>query len=59
MCGAGPLQGRKGNYGDFLGGAHNREPTPPKAPTDRQEQGILQLDLSDPDETPRYSELCQ
>ena len=34
-------------------------PTPTKAPTDRQGQGILQLELSDTDETPRYPALCQ
>ena len=35
LCSAGPLMKRQGNHGGFRAGAHNREPTPPKAPTDR------------------------
>ena len=59
LNGADSLQGRQFNHGGFLASAYIREPTPLSTPTDRQEQGILQLELSNSDETTLYPTLCQ
>ena len=55
----GQLQKRQGNLGSIRAGAHHREPTPPSTPTDRQVQGVLQLEFLGPYDAPWYPPLCQ